>query len=223
MALIREHLDVKPFDENAKNLLAYTVRAASRIREDIADILNFAIEELVRQRYELPGITTLLAKAQRGRSEVNQAIYSSVVKLLGIGGCRAIDDVLEDKKSLWHALKLDPGALTLTQLRRLLHRLKWLTSLNLTGSELFATVPPVKVAHFHQTQAGQMITLLHRLLMVWREPAGAEQRLTAIEELLGDQTDQLIAQCQTYTASANHGYLPFLWPFCQSHRRRPIA
>ena len=36
--------------------------ASSRVREDLADIVNTAIEELVRQRYELPGFSTLFGR-----------------------------------------------------------------------------------------------------------------------------------------------------------------
>jgi hypothetical protein len=45
-------------------------------REDLADIINVAIEELVRQRFELPGFTTIQEEAQRGRAEVNRVFYA---------------------------------------------------------------------------------------------------------------------------------------------------
>jgi hypothetical protein len=71
VAFIREHLSIKPFDDASRKLLSESVRQAARVKEDTADIINIAIEELIRQRYELPGFTTLLAEAQRGKAEIN--------------------------------------------------------------------------------------------------------------------------------------------------------
>ncbi|HEY4049639.1 MAG TPA: hypothetical protein VGM27_22480 [Acidobacteriaceae bacterium] len=42
---------------------------------DLADIINMAIEELIRHNFELPGFTTLLKEAKLGRTEVNRTLY----------------------------------------------------------------------------------------------------------------------------------------------------
>jgi hypothetical protein len=51
---------------------------AARTREDLADLINIGIEELLRQSFELPGFTTLLEEAQRGRAEVNRVLCTDV-------------------------------------------------------------------------------------------------------------------------------------------------
>jgi hypothetical protein len=48
-----------------KPVLSIAVRLAAERMEDLADIINVAIEELIRQSFELPGFTTLLRAAQR--------------------------------------------------------------------------------------------------------------------------------------------------------------
>ena len=70
--IIRKYLRVKSFDESGQELLSNTVRAAAARMEDLADIINVAIEELVRHSFELPGFTSLVKGAQRRRAEVNQ-------------------------------------------------------------------------------------------------------------------------------------------------------
>ena len=50
--------------------------------EDLADIINIAIEELIRHSFELPGFTSLTKEAQRGRAEVNRALYRQVYDAL---------------------------------------------------------------------------------------------------------------------------------------------
>ena len=52
VALIRERLRVRPFDDSAQQLLALTVRQGAYSKDDSVDIINIAIEELIRQRYE---------------------------------------------------------------------------------------------------------------------------------------------------------------------------
>ena len=52
MALVRSYMGVTPFADPARKLMLRICLASSRVREDLADIVNTAIEELVRQRYE---------------------------------------------------------------------------------------------------------------------------------------------------------------------------
>ena len=47
------------------------VIAVAATKDDIADIVNVGIEELVRQRFELPGFTILLRTAKKARVTVN--------------------------------------------------------------------------------------------------------------------------------------------------------
>lgn len=152
IAFIREHLGVRSFDDTARQILTESICQSARLKEDPNDLINIAIEELIRQRYELPGFRTLLDEAQRTRAEVNRLIYGGVSVALGGDRCHLFDDLLETdpltKRSLWHSLKVDPGAPTLTQLRHLVARLRWLKSVNLTPPHLFAGIPPAKVHHF---------------------------------------------------------------------------
>jgi hypothetical protein len=51
-------------------------REAARTRDDLADIINIALEDLVRQRYELPAFNTVLRAARAARTEINQGYYA---------------------------------------------------------------------------------------------------------------------------------------------------
>ncbi len=50
VSVIRDYLGVKPFDRVAHQLAEATFRTIAHTREDITDLINAAIEELVRQR-----------------------------------------------------------------------------------------------------------------------------------------------------------------------------
>jgi Domain of unknown function (DUF4158) len=72
--IIRQYLRVKSFDETGQVVLSTVVRLAAERMEDLADIINVAIEELIRESFELPGFSTLHKEAKRGRAEVNRTL-----------------------------------------------------------------------------------------------------------------------------------------------------
>jgi hypothetical protein len=51
---------------------------AARTKNDLADIINVAIEELVHHRYELPVFNTLVKAAKRVRGTIDRAFYRQV-------------------------------------------------------------------------------------------------------------------------------------------------
>ena len=61
MALVRSYVGVAAFDRDALKLMLKSCVDASRVREDLADIINIAIEELFRHHREL-GLNLALAK-----------------------------------------------------------------------------------------------------------------------------------------------------------------
>ena len=54
MLLVRDYVGVKAWGEEALQAMQSASRDAARTLEDLADIINFALEQLVRQRFELP-------------------------------------------------------------------------------------------------------------------------------------------------------------------------
>ncbi len=95
VAVIRAHQRVKPFDTGGQVALGKAVREAAQAKEDLTDIINVAIEELVRQAFELPGFTTIQEAAQRGRAEVNRGFYAQVFDSLGEDGRKRINRLNE--------------------------------------------------------------------------------------------------------------------------------
>jgi hypothetical protein len=56
-ALIREFLGVTAYGPTARQVVVETCLQAARTRDDLPDIINMAIEELIRQRFELPAFS----------------------------------------------------------------------------------------------------------------------------------------------------------------------
>jgi hypothetical protein len=72
IARIREYLRIKHFDATAQQILLTAIEQAALLRDDLADIVNIAIEELVRHRYELPAFRTMWDQAQRARTTTSR-------------------------------------------------------------------------------------------------------------------------------------------------------
>lgn len=130
LALIREYLQVKPFDEQARKALLDATREAALTKEDPADIINVGIEELLRLRFELPGFSTILRTAKYARTQVNRHIHRKIFEELGDKGRSLIDALLKvamaKSKSDWEMLKRDPGKATVNNLRQLVTQMEWI-------------------------------------------------------------------------------------------------
>ena len=152
VAVIRAHQRVKPFDTDGQAALGKAVREAAQTKEDLADIVNVAIEELIRQAFELPGFTTIQEEAQRGRIEVNRGFYAQIFTALGEDGRWRIDRLWAEpgaaaRTTAWNTLKQDSGSPTLTHLKELVDHHKWLSDQQLPAIVL-GGLPTVKVNQF---------------------------------------------------------------------------
>src|SRR5580704_996061 len=150
--IIRKYLRVKPSTRVDKALLSTTIRRAAARMEDLADIINIAIKELIRHSFERPGFTSLTKEAQRGRAQVNRALYRQVYDALTAEGRNAIDTLLaesasESHQTRWNMLKQDAGSPTLTHLRELLERQQWLVR-EFHPAALNTLLPETKLRQF---------------------------------------------------------------------------
>lgn len=76
---IRSYLRVTPFNQKGKNLITEIIRESAYRMDNPADLINVAIEELVKEHYELPGFNTLERLVNHLRNQVNQKIFSQVI------------------------------------------------------------------------------------------------------------------------------------------------
>lgn len=148
-AIIREYLGVEAYGEAARRVATKTMREAAFSMDDPADLINAAIEELVRKRYELPGFSTLNRLARHTRRAVNERLFSRVEERLTAEGKRKLDGLLESGpqgRSELNQLKAAPKSPTKKNLTELQERLVWLESLGQTES-LLTGIPETKVSH----------------------------------------------------------------------------
>jgi hypothetical protein len=80
---VRERMGVTYDAAGVRKIAEDAIRKAVQAKDNPADLINVALEELVRARCELPGYTTLDAMAAAIRNEVNDGFYRTVTGRLG--------------------------------------------------------------------------------------------------------------------------------------------
>jgi hypothetical protein len=125
--LIRSWVGVSAFDTAAKRAMLKACVDISRVREDLADIVNFAIEELIRQKYELPAFSALLRAAMKVRAAVNRGLYTRITKALDPAAKQRIDQLFtrlpEGRRTGWDVIKSEPRQPTVKEIRRFVEHL----------------------------------------------------------------------------------------------------
>jgi Domain of unknown function (DUF4158) len=110
--LIREFLGVTAYGPAAREVVVETCLQAARTRDDLPDLINMAIEELIRQRFELPAFSTLLRIARTTRNTVNRRYQLRVCELLEVDARQRLLAILSrptgEPRSLWDQVKREP-------------------------------------------------------------------------------------------------------------------
>ena len=102
--LARDYLNLKALNSDYEDHVSCIGEDAAQVKQELSDIINVIVEELVRQRIELPGFTVLLRAARRARSTANDRLYKSICVLLSNKLRANLDTLLEVGD---HAKKMD--------------------------------------------------------------------------------------------------------------------
>jgi hypothetical protein len=287
LPLIREALDLQPYGPPARKAFLRAMVEAARTKDDLADLINVALEELVRCRFELPAFGTLDRAAHHARAVVAHGIYRQVERRLSLETRAALDALFEVSPttfwSAWQDLKRDPASPTLTHMKLLIAHLVSISERRkLLAPDLFAGVPHGKIKQFaaeaktldaarmremlprkrytlaaalllvqsaqvlddlaemlikrilaihqkgkealqqshleHQARTDALVTTLRDLVVAYRKEGSTEERFTAIEGVLGEQSEEVLKQCEEHLAYVGNTYQQFLWSYYKSHR-----
>ena len=151
MTLVRLWTGVSAFDRQALKIVIQSCVEASRVREDLADIINIAIEELIRKRYELPGFTTLFRAARTARGTINRSYYRRIGEALDMPTRTRIDSLFDKpegvRQTAWERVKNEPGQPTIKGVRRFLENARWLKEQTIDSGAV-SGIPAVKLQRF---------------------------------------------------------------------------
>ncbi len=70
----------------------------------------------------------------------------------------------------------------------------------------------------HLSRTDRLITTLRDLALAYKSDGEIPDRFAAMDEVIGEQCDQVLEECEAHLACAGNNYFPFLWRFYRSHR-----
>lgn len=204
MALVRGFVGVAGYDRSARAVAAEATLQSARTRDDLTDIVNAAIEELVRQRYELPAFGTLLKIARAARAYVNRGYHRRIVAAMTSETRERLAALLVVPdgavRSPWDQVKAEPLRPSPQRMREFLVHLRWLRGQQVGG--VFTGVPDQKLRQFAAEAKTLNATELGRLVEAKRLAfiAALVHRQTA--RALDDVTDMFVRLMQRMHAKA---------------------
>lgn len=148
---IRDYLKINSYNNRGQELAAIAVSEAAEVRDHPADLINVAIEELVKQRYELPAFSTLDRLAHHIRSIVNTRLFKRVARQLSPQDRQNLDQLLvpdpEGGTANLNLLKSSPKSYKLSHIRELQNQFNAMMALG-DAQKLLSFIPATKVKSF---------------------------------------------------------------------------
>jgi hypothetical protein len=209
---VREYLGVRYEAAKVRAVAQQAIRVAAATKDNPADLINVALEELVRARCELPGYTTLDAMAATIRAEVNGEFFALVSGRPAWAERARLDRLLvvdpATRRSEFDRIKTPARAATLGKFKARLAHVQALDAIGPTEAWLDG-VPPGKVAHFasearlagvddmRKTGEAKRVTLLGALVHQQRVEARDEvvtmfcKRMAALHKKGRDRLEEL--------------------------------
>jgi len=150
--LVRHRLGLVSDQATARKIAAEAIRTAAETKDNPADLINIALEELVKSNCELPGYTTLDRMAGQIRTEVNTRMHELVHGRMTEDERRRILALLRvdplSRRSGHDQLKDVAPKATVSRLRRHLDHLAWLDGIGSATAAWLKDIPAAKIDHF---------------------------------------------------------------------------
>ena len=153
---IRAYLGVSPYNKQAQRVAAQAIATMAEIQDHPADLVNVAIEELVKERYELPAFSTLDRLVSKVRTAVNNRLFEKVASQMSPVEIAYLDGLLGDEPPLMSSegyaatlsdLKAIPKNATISHIRELQTKFDRLMSFG-DAQSLVKNITPTKVKYF---------------------------------------------------------------------------
>ena len=219
---IRAYLRVTSWGPAARRMAIQAVSTAATTMDNPADLINVALETLVKERYELPAFSTLDRLVRRVRTVVNQRYFTTLLERLRPADLAQLDALLQTDgaslRSPYQRLKQLPKSPTLTHVQDWITQLEWLESYG-SFDPLLAELPPLKRKHFaaeaKALDAAELkdfappkrytllVCLLHRMQVQCRDQLALMliKRMSKIQQRGKDELERLRQQYQEKTAA----------------------
>jgi hypothetical protein len=127
MLLIRMVQKLKPYGPDARTCFLKAMVEAGKTKEDLADIINVALDEHTKNCFELPPFVLLDKAAHHVRAVTLRGLYRHVYQAIPEDARVSLDALFTvqpgQQLSPWELLKQEPASPTLTHMRLLIDHL----------------------------------------------------------------------------------------------------
>ena len=216
---IRALREVTAYRVGGKAIVERAVADAAIHHEDLAALINIAIETLIARRYELPGFTTLVKIAQRQRTATYKTWYSRIEAGLSPALRGQLDVLLRvdptTQRSGWDTLKDPAGQPTRTNLTQLANRLEYLATFT-PAIHLALIIPEAKRDHF-----ADQAWAYNRAVMQDMTPGRRYTVMCSwLQHLQGTLLDELTESLIKVLRGVQHDAEEALATYLKQHQRR---
>jgi hypothetical protein len=129
---IRSYFQVIPNGKETRAIMIHILTEAAKVKDHPPDLINIAIEELIKNRCELPSFRVLDELAGQIRRTVNQELYQQVYDQLSKEQINTLNELLLKSEnqhySDYNRLKTLPKKPTLKKLQKHIEYYTWLQS-----------------------------------------------------------------------------------------------
>ena len=151
--LIRAARQLQPYGPAARTCALKAMIAVARTKEDVADLINVALEALAKDNFELPPFATLDKAAHHVRAISTRGLYRQVFEKLSEPARQMLDQLFvvapNANLSAWEMLKQEPTSPTLMHMRTLIDHLFTISEQRkLLPANLFMEIAEGKVKRF---------------------------------------------------------------------------
>lgn len=153
LIIIRDYLKITAYGEETRKIVTNVATEAAKAKDNDADIINIVIEELIRQRYELPAFSTLERIAKSTRHSVYNSYYKYIYENLPIETIESINNLFNIESnntySPWSLLKEEPGKPSHKNLKEINLHYQRLKAFKINET-ILSDIPNIKVKHFSE-------------------------------------------------------------------------
>lgn len=147
-ALIREFVGVSTWNAEAYKLAENAIERLALARTHPADLVNGAIDTLIREHFELPALSTLRRITGKVQQRVQDRLLNDIEEKLSVQERTALDVLLDvpdgAHESTFAAICRPAGRATLKNLQKLIDHFHWLQSF-LDAKTVLTGISPAKV------------------------------------------------------------------------------
>ena len=187
---IRLYLGITPWGPRARGVACDAIAAAAQARTDPADLINAAIDALIRESCELPQLSTLRTMAGAAHRLVNATQWQEVYERLSDTDRRGLDKLLrpsgDSQDSPFAVMCRGAGKATRENLKALIAHYEWLSTLT-DPAPILAPIAEAKVAQW----ANEAQRLKARELREYVAPRRYALLLAALRAARGRVLDDL--------------------------------